>query len=155
MIIKELVQILDEIISNGLLLKSQYILEPVTNIFYVGIVARNQFQGEEIINLIHKIGTKIVFSDHWGDIYLLNTPVNSKVGIIKLIKVCNPDKLAGHTSYVDFTTDNFEKLVQKYSGNPKFSVFHGWAGKTLGIKDPSTTIAIYIVDYINAKALLS
>lgn len=146
MTIKSLKAILENILDQVYVLKNKYISEPLKDIDYVGVAFSNIDKQQELVTFLEKQGSKIVYSDDWGNVYRLPFMLDTKYGELDLVKVSYVDGKKDRKSYADFKIDKntYSQLNQKYKGKSIFVSMYGEGWEILGIKDPSSEVSLFI-----------
>lgn len=101
-------------------LKDKYTNEPNAPIEFACIFCQNDAEYEEYSRQIKPLG-KSVQDTSTGYTYLLEEPVKTKSGPLRLVKVRKPDPQRKEKGDADFNTD-YRKLKETYLGKPNFEL---------------------------------
>ena len=84
------------------------------------IFCQSEKEYKEFTNSIEKFG-KIVERTQNGFTYLLDKPVETNAGSLRLVKIRKPDIHRTERGDADFNTD-YKEFKKKYQNNPKFEL---------------------------------
>lgn len=114
-----LISIIQYIANRSAELKDKYTNEKDAPIEFVCIFCQNEKEYDKFTGEVEKLG-RIIEETPTGFTYLLDTPIKTIVGPLRLAKIRKPDfrKERGDT---DFNT-NYEEFKKKYQNNPKFEL---------------------------------
>lgn len=144
---EDLQNLVTEIIEETYKLKEKYITESIGVIDYVAIIPASIEQQKIFENLMLGLGVMIYsYPDASGKLFFLNDPLQTKFGEIKLITVRQYKSDDHRLGYLDFQTDNYLKLKEKYSQKKNFIVIQDDGWELFGVEEPQAKVAFYIPD---------
>lgn len=108
------------IVSRSNELKNKYTVAKDAPIEFACIFSQNEKEYSDLTSAITPIG-KIVEDTKSGFTYLLNEPIETDAGRLRLLKIRKPDPERKERGDADFNTD-YENFRQKYLNNPKFEL---------------------------------
>ena len=120
-----LISIIGYIVSRSAELKNKFTNASSAPVEFACIFCRNEKEYHEFISLIEKLG-KIVERTPSGFTYLLDKPIGTTAGPLRLVKIRKPDFRSGRGD-ADFNT-NYKKLKDKYQDQSGFELvqYDGW-----------------------------
>lgn len=112
---QELEKIVTYIVDQGLLAIKENTNEKYLPIDYIGIFCQNDEEFIEMDNLVKTLG---VLGDKTatgtGNTYLLNEPINTNAGLLKVLKVRKSDATRPQRGAPDFRVNNYQSFKEKY-----------------------------------------
>ena len=131
---EDLITTVEYLVNRSTQLKNKLTSVSTAPVEFACIFCQNE---EEYINFtksIEKLG-RIVQETQSGNVYLLDKPIQTKAGALRLIKIRKPDPERKERGDADFNTDykNFKKEYQK---NPNFELVKRQTFEMLRLSDP-------------------
>lgn len=129
-----LITTIDYIVSRSNELKNKFTDASTAPVEFACIFCQNGKEYEKFTNSIQSLG-KIIQNTESGFTYLLNEPIKTVAGPLRLIKIRKPDTRRRERGDADFNTDyiNFKREYQK---NPKFELVKRRTFEMLRLSDP-------------------
>jgi hypothetical protein len=155
--VDDLQKIIATILNKAKEYKEIYINEPLGPVDYVGIFSQNHAQRESLINLMHKLEAKVVYSDNDGSLY--HSPKKLQIGSddVDLIKICNVNSIynpkRNKLGYVDYRATDYSLLKQKYGKQNPFTYIYGEGWEILSLEQPDVDVSVYIPNIPLSKDL--
>lgn len=112
---EELEKIVNYIVDQGLLAIRENTDEKDLIVDYMGIFAKNDDEFTDMDNLVKTLGVlgdKTATST--GNTYLLNEPINTKAGFLKVLKIRKPDPTRLQRGAPDFRVNDYQSFKEKY-----------------------------------------
>lgn len=139
------------IVDRSVQLKNQFTNEKSASIEFACIFCQNKKEYVEITKEIHGLG-KIVEKTPTGFTYLLDIPLDTNSGKLRLIKIRKPDPGRKERGDVDFNT-NYQRLKEKYTNDPKFEQVKRTTFEMLRLSDPNFDVMVCFSDTPKSKVL--
>lgn len=121
---EELEKIVNYIVDQGLLAIRENTSEKDLPVDYMGIFCQNDKEFTEMDNLVKTLGVlgdKTATST--GNTYILNVPINTNAGPLKVLKVRKPDATRPQRGAPDFRVNDYQSFKEKYlSSGHNFSL---------------------------------
>lgn len=149
----QLESIITLIVKKTSELKEKYIPEDLEIVDYVAIFPQNSKEHEALTLLMKDVQAKNVFSDNGGAVYQLSKAIVTEQCDVSLVKICNPDPSKGKRGYVDFRTNEYPILKEKYLSKTNFMFLFGDGWELIGVEDPTSDVALYIPNIPLSKDL--
>lgn len=115
-----LILTINYIVSHSAELKNKFTDASSAPVEFACIFCQNEEEYKRFTHSIEKLG-KIVERTQSGLTYLLDKPIETIVGPLRLIKIRKRDPLRPERGDADFNTD-YEKFKKKYIKNSKFEL---------------------------------
>lgn len=115
-----LIKTITYIISRSIELKNKLTDTTSAPLEFACIFCQNEKEYKEFTNLIEKSG-KIAERTQSGFTYLLDKPIETNAGHLRLVKIRKPDPARTERGDADFNT-NYEEFKKKHQNNPKFEL---------------------------------
>jgi hypothetical protein len=132
---KKLTTIISYIASHSTELKNKYTNESKTPVEFVCIFCQNKEEYKDFTNSIKPLG-KIVENTKSGFTYLLDKPISTVSGPLKLVKIRKPDPQRPERGDADFNT-NYREFKKKYKNNSRFEFIKRETFEMLRLSDPA------------------
>ncbi len=129
-----LIKIIQDIVLQSTELKNKYTDEKETPVEFGCVFCRNEDEYQEFTKVISHMG-KIVEDTKSGFTYLLNKPINTVSGPLRLVKIRKPDPLRRERGDADFNTQ-YKNFKKRYQNNPKFELIKRDTFEMLRLSDP-------------------
>lgn len=122
------------IVNNSTKLKNRFTKVKSAQVEFACIFCQNEEENKDFTKSIEKLG-RIVQDTQTGYVYLLDRPIRTKAGPLRLIKIRKPDPERKERGDADFNTDykNFKKKHQK---DPRFELIKRQTFEMLRLSDP-------------------
>lgn len=117
---EELTKIIEYIVLRSTDLKNCYTDEKNAPVEFGCVFCQNEDEYEKITNKI-KIYGKAVEDTISGFTYLLDAPIKTVSGPLRLVKIRKPDPKRNERGDADFNTD-YQTFKKKYANDPKFEL---------------------------------
>ena len=130
----KLVITINYIVSHSKELKDRYTSESTAPIEFGCIFCQDENEYKEFTDSIEKLG-KIVEETHSGFTYLLDEPLKTIAGPLRLVKIRTPDPNHLERGDADFNTD-YKEFKSRYEKNPKFELVKKETFEMLRLSDP-------------------
>lgn len=114
-------------------LKNQFTTETSAPIEFLCIFCQNEKEYSKFTKEIEPIG-KIVEETSTGFTYLLNDPINTNSGLLRLVKIRKLDPARQERGDADFNTD-YKRLKEQYINNPNFELVKRESFEMLRLSD--------------------
>ena len=131
---KELIKIINYIVNRSTELKNRFTDASTAPVEFVCIFCQNEEEYEKFTSLIQSLG-KIIQNTPSGFTYLLDKPIKTISGPLRLIKIRKPDAQRRERGDADFNTD-YKNFKERYQGNHKFELIKRDAFEMLRLSDP-------------------
>lgn len=141
----ELSLIINYIVDEGEKVKSKYLEEPTGLIDYVAIFCRDENEKQKILALTETLGV-VVRDTPTGQNIKLNSPIKTKSGPVKLIKVRNTDPIKHHRGAPDFRVKDYDSFKRKYLGKKDFKLIDRGSFEMIEIYDPKADVLVYFLN---------
>lgn len=130
-----LVTTIEYIVNRSTKLKNKFINTKTVPIEFACIFCQNEEEYKNFTESIQRLG-EIVQNTPSGFTYLLQKPIKTVAGPLRLIKVRKPDPRRPERGDADFNTDykNFKKEYQK---DPRFELIKRETFEMLRLSDPN------------------
>lgn len=137
---KKLQEIINYIVDESIQLKDKYTDETDVPVEFVCIFCQNNEEYGELTDIIKKLG-KVVQDTPSGYTYLLNKPINTAVGPLKLVKIRKPDPERKERGDSDFNT-SYKEFKGKYQQDTHFEVIQRENFEMLRLSDPEFDVMV-------------
>lgn len=131
---KQLITTITYIVNRSVELKNRYTNAPTVHIEFACIFCQNEEEYNKFTSTIEKLG-KIVEKTPSGFTYLLDMPLKTIAGPLRLVKIRKPD-FRLERGDADFNTD-YENFKKKYQENSKFELIKRESFEMLRLSDPN------------------
>ena len=129
-----LIKIVQYIVSRSTELKNKYTNENDAPVEFGCIFCQNEEEYGRFIDLIQSVA-RIVEDTKSGFTYLLDKPIDTISGSLRLVKVRKPDYLRCERGDADFNT-NYKEFKKKYQNDSKFELVERKTFEYLRLSDP-------------------
>lgn len=130
----DLITIIRYIVSRSTELKNKFTGASAAPVEFACIFCRDGKEYEELTSAIQTLG-EIIQNTPSGHTYLLNEPVKTGAGPLRLVKIRKPDNLRRERGDVDFNTD-YQNFKKKYQGDSRFELIKRETFEMLRLSDP-------------------
>ncbi len=129
-----LITTINYIVNRSNELKNKFTNVPTAPVEFACIFCQNEEGYKEFTSSIQTLG-EIVQNTPSGYTYLLNEPIKTVAGPLRLVKIRKPDPKRPERGDADFNTEykNFKKTYQE---NPKFELIKRGTFEMLRLSDP-------------------
>ena len=134
----DLITIVNYIVRRSNQLKNKLTGIQDAPVEFVCIFCQNEEEYGEFTNSCQKLG-KIVQDTPSGFTYLLEKPIKTEAGFLKLLKIRKPDPERKERGDADFNTD-YKELKKKYQNSPKFELVKRDTFEMLRLSDPKSDV---------------
>jgi len=135
---KELIKIINYIANHSTELKNRFTNASTSSIEFVCIFCQNEEECKEFTNSMQTLG-KIVQKTESGYIYLLDEPVNTVSGPLRLVKIRKPDPQRPERGDADFNTD-YKNFKKRYQRSPRFELIKRETFEMLRLSSPNFNV---------------
>jgi len=129
-----LVTTINYIVSRSTELKNKFTDASSAPVEFACIFCQNEEEYKEFTDSIEKLG-KIAERTQSGCTYLLNKPIETVAGSLRLVKIRKPDIQRTERGDVDFNTD-YKRFKEKYQDDLKFELVKRETFEMLRLSDP-------------------
>lgn len=143
-IILEIIQLADVVIKK-------YIDEELV-LDYVDIFPKSEEERLNLLEEINKLG-KQISSTKTGPIYLLDEPIQTKYGNLKLVRVRIYDNQKTQRGAPDFKVKDYAKFKEKYLGKDFFNLIERKEYEMLELDIKNSNVLIYFPSETLAESL--
>lgn len=133
-VMNNLIKTIQDIVFQSAELKNKYTDEKSAPVEFGCIFCQSEEEYREFTKTISHLG-KVVEETKSGFTYLLNKPIKTVAGPLRLVKIRKPDPLRQERGDADFNT-NYEEFKRKYQKNPKFELIKRDTFEMLRLSDP-------------------
>lgn len=116
----DLITTINYTVSHSIELKNKFTDATSAPVEFACIFCQNQEEYNQFTNAIQVLG-KIVQDTRSGFTYLLNDPLQTTAGNLRLVKIRKPDPNRPERGDADFNTD-YSNFENKYQNDPKFEL---------------------------------
>ncbi len=148
---ENITKIVLEIVESANVLIQQYIPEELA-LDYVDIFPTSEKEGIELINELEKAGKKICRS-HIGQVYLLDTPIKTQYGLLKLVRVRAYDKERNQRGAPDFKVKNYDQFKAKCRGKDYFNLIDRTDYEMLELNIEGSNVLVYFPSELLSDSL--
>ena len=129
-----LVDTITYVVRRSVELKNAHTDETAVPVEFACIFCHSEEEYQEFTHIIQTLG-KIVERTQSGYTYLLNEPIITMAGPLRLGKIRKPDSKIVKRGDADFNTD-YKSFKKEYEGNPKFELIRRVSFEMLRLSDP-------------------
>jgi hypothetical protein len=130
-----LIKTVQYIVSRSTELKDKHTNDKKAPVEFACIFCRNQKEYKKFTEAIKTSG-KIIQETPSGFTYLLDKPIGTVAGPLRLVKIRKPDPQRRERGDADFNT-NFNSFKKKYNNDPKFELIRRKTFEMLRLSDPA------------------
>lgn len=130
---KNFIKTVTYIVDRSMELKNKFTDELLAPVEFACIFCQNEEEYNKFTNVIEKLG-KIVEKTPSGFTYLLDIPLKTIAGPLRLIKIRKPD-FRLERGDADFNT-NYKKFKNRYQRDPRFELVKYKTFEMLRLSDP-------------------
>ena len=131
---KNLIQTIIYIVDRSTELKNKFTDESLAPVEFACIFCQSEEEYKHFTNSIEKLGEIAERTDS-GFTYLLDKPIKTVAGPLRLVKIRKPDIQHTERGDADFNTD-YKNFKKKYQDNPKFELIKRETFEMLRLSDP-------------------
>lgn len=129
-----LITTINYIVDRSTELKNKFTNASTAPVEFACIFCQNEEEYRMFTNSIQTLG-KIVQNTQSGFTYLLDKPIKTVAGPLRLVKIRKPDTQRRERGDADFNTE-YRKLKKRYQRNPKFELIKRDTFEMLRLSDP-------------------
>lgn len=133
-----LIKTINYIVSRSTELKNKFTNASTASVEFVCIFCQNDGEYQEFTLAIETLG-KIAETTTSGFTYLLNEPIVTSAGPLRLVKVRKPDPKISKRGDADFNTD-YQIFKEVHQGDPKFELIKRETFEMLRLSDPDFNV---------------
>lgn len=137
---KSLISIVEYLVDESILLKDKYTDASNSSIEFACIFSQSGEEYGMLAKEAQSLG-KVVQDTPTGFTYLLNQPIETKVGLLRLVKVRKPDFKRKERGDTDFNT-NYPEFKRKYCNKPNFELIERADFEMLRLSDPDHRVMV-------------
>ena len=137
---KDLISIVNYIVEKSIQMKDKYTGVKDSSIEFACVFCQNNEEYEKLTNEIEALG-KVVQSTNTGFTYKLNQPLNTKAGLLSLVKIRKPDPLRKERGDTDFNT-NYQDFKKKYGDKQNFELVKREDFEMLRLSNPQNNVMV-------------
>lgn len=135
-----LTQTINYIVNQSMKLKNKYTDQVDAPIEFACIFCQNNTEYQEFTKAIDQLG-RIVQDTPTGYTYLLENPLETSAGLLRLVKIRKPDPERKERGDADFNT-SYEEFKQTYQSNPYFELVQRENFEMLRLSDPDFDVMV-------------
>ena len=139
------------IIGHSTELKNTFTNASTAVVEFACIFCHNEEEYQTFTGIIQTLG-KIVERTTSGYTYLLDEPIITAAGSLRLVKIRKPDPQIVTRGDADFNT-NYESFKKRYGGNPRFELVKRPTFEMLRLSDPQFDVMACFSSIPKSKAL--
>ncbi len=139
------------IVNRSTDLKNNFTNEVQASVEFGCIFCQNDEEYKHFTNSIKVLG-KVAEDTKSGYTYLLDKPINTISGPLRLVKIRKPDSQRLERGDADFNTD-YEEFKNKYQNNPEFELIKRRAFEMLRLTDPDFDVMACFSNIPKSKVL--
>lgn len=129
-----LAEMVHYIVNRSIELRNKYTSAHTAPVEFVCIFCQNKKEYNKFTELIQTLG-RIVQRTQSGFTYLLDEPIKTEAGPLRLVKIRKPDPQRKERGDADFNTE-YKEFKEKYQENPKFELITRETFEMLRLSDP-------------------
>jgi hypothetical protein len=129
-----LIKTINYIVDHSIELKNKFTNVSTAPVEFACIFCQNEKEYDKFTNSIEKLG-KIIQNTPNGLTYLLDKPIKTVAGPLRLVKIRKPDSQRPERGDADFNTE-YNNFKKRYQGNPKFELVRRGTFGMLRLSDP-------------------
>lgn len=133
-------KIVNHLVNSGVSLINKHASEPHLPIEFACIFSQNQKEFEELTEVIQNLG-KVVQDTPTGYTYIIDEPIKTQAGELKLIKIRKPDPARKERGDTDFNT-NYTEFKRKYQNKTGFELIERDSFEMLRLSDPDFDVMV-------------
>lgn len=130
-----LISTINYIVSRSTELKNKFTNASTAAVEFVCIFCHNEEEYKQFTNSIETVG-KVVERTQSGFTYLLDKPIVTVSGPLRLVKIRKPDPQRLERGDADFNTD-YKNFKKRYQRNPGFELVKREAFEMLRLSSPN------------------
>jgi hypothetical protein len=134
----DLIKIIQYIVSCSVDLRNKYTDEKNAPVEFVCVFCQNENEYKHFTNSAETLG-EIIEDTKSGFTYLLNNPIMTIAGPLRLLKIRKPEISRPERGDADFNTD-YENFKRKYQNNPNFELIKRETFEMLRLSDPESDV---------------
>lgn len=135
---EKLISTITYIVNRSEDLKNKFTDATSAPVEFACIFCQNEEEYKQFTSSIEMVG-KIAETTQTGFTYLLNEPIDTTAGPLRLVKIRIPDTKFSQIGDVDFNTD-YDKFKDKYQNHPKFTLVKRDTFEMLRLSDSSSDV---------------
>lgn len=132
---KKLIRTINYVVSRSVELKNRYTNAATAPIEFVCIFCQNGEEYKKFIDSTETLG-KVVERTQSGFTYLLDKPLKTIAGPLRLVKIRRPDPNRSERGDADFNT-NYKDFKKKYQGDSRFELIKRESFEMLRLSSPN------------------
>ena len=137
---KDLISIINYLVDNTVRMKNEFTDAVDAPIEFACIFCQSNEEYKRFTVEIQKLG-KIVQDTSTGFTYHLDKPLETKAGILNLVKIRKPDPQRKERGDTDFNT-HYQRFKEKYENKPRFELVRREEFEMLRLSDPSYSVMV-------------
>ncbi|OGY31341.1 MAG: hypothetical protein A3A57_00750 [Candidatus Woykebacteria bacterium RIFCSPLOWO2_01_FULL_41_12] len=137
---KDLISIVNYLVDKSILMKNEFTDATDVPIEFACIFCQSDEEYKKLTAEIQKLG-KVVQDTPTGFTYLLNQPLETEAGSLKLVKIRKPDPLRKERGDTDFNT-NYPEFKKKYSNEQNFELIKRTNFEMLRLSVPNQDVMV-------------
>ena len=147
----DLIKTVQSIVSKSAELKNKYTDATNVPVEFGCIFCQSEAEYQKFISTITPL-SKVVEDTPSGFTYLLNNPIDTASGPLKLVKIRKPDTKILQRGDADFNTD-YGEFKKKYQNNPSFELIQREKFEMLRLSDSSFEVMACFSNLPKSKVL--
>jgi len=148
---KKLITTINYIVSHSTKLKDRYTSASTASIEFACIFCQNEEEYKEFTKSIETLG-KIIEKTQSGFTYLLDKPLETTAGPLRLVKIRKPDLDRPERGDADFNTD-YKNFKDRHQRNPRFELVKRETFEMLRLSSPKFDVMACFSDIPKSKDL--
>lgn len=129
-----LIKTINYIVDRSTELKNKFTNAFTAPVEFACIFCQDREEYEKFTSLIQSLG-KIIQNTPNGFTYLLNEPIETVAGSLRLVKIRKPDTQRRERGDADFNTD-YKNFKKRYQRDPRFELVQRETFEMLRLSDP-------------------
>lgn len=130
----DLITIIRYVVGRSTELKNKFTNASTSPVEFACIFCQDGKEYEKLTTAIQVLG-KIIQNTPTGQTYLLNEPIRTVAGPLRLVKIRKPDNLRRERGDADFNTD-YQNFKKRYRGDSRFELIKRETFEMLRLSDP-------------------
>jgi len=135
---KNLITTINYVVSRSTELKNKFTNASTVPVEFACIFCQDEEEYKQFTNSIDTLG-KIIERTQSGFTYLLDKPIKTIAGPLRLVKIRKQDIQRTERGDADFNTD-YKNFKKKYQDNPKFELIKRGTFEMLRLSSPNSDV---------------
>lgn len=148
---KNFIKTVTYIVDRSMEVKNKFTDELLAPVEFACIFCQSEEEYKQFTNSIKELG-KIAERTQSGYTYLLDKPIETVAGPLRLVKIRKPDVQSTERGDVDFNTD-YKRFKEKYQDHLKFELVKRVTFEMLRLSDPDFDVMVCFSNIPKSKDL--